>query len=423
LLSLSGLLALALTLWFAIGAGAVVDQSGFEDDDGNLVVNDTTTPLFDWNGFAPVPWTGTAPLRVASDTASGWTFNGAEDYQATTSDSGFGGGTKQDKECAKVITQKADNKADLKRYYLSFKTINGDTFLNLAWVRIPQNTTSPSAHVAFEFNQGSTACGAASDGLVERTPDDASTPDDNEGDILIVYDFEGGSTDAPHITLRTWVDTGTCEISSDNPPCWGPADDLTDLGFAEAKVNTFGSVQDALTPPLNGSAGDSVTAPLGTSEFGETGINLTDAGINTAIGCGGFANTFAVSRTSGNSGTAQMKDIVGPLNLANECGVSTAQKWLPQDTATVTGATTGTVTFTLYDGSGSCTTGTGVTTRTFTDSTVPYETDNTTYETAGKTISWKATFQAKDSNGNPVGSPVSGPCETTTVTVDNDTSD
>jgi hypothetical protein len=31
-------------------------------------------------------------------------------------------------------------------------------FLGLAWVRIPQNTTSPSAHIGFEFSKGTTAC-------------------------------------------------------------------------------------------------------------------------------------------------------------------------------------------------------------------------------------------------------------------------
>ena len=50
----------------------------------------------------------------------------------------------------------------------------------------PAEQTSASAHVGFEFNQGTTACPAGSDGLVQRTA----------GDMLIVYDFEGGSADA-----------------------------------------------------------------------------------------------------------------------------------------------------------------------------------------------------------------------------------
>src|SRR5438876_159396 len=83
--------------------------------------------------------------------------------------------------------------------------------LLLAWVRIPLNTTSSSAHIGFEFNQGTTPCPPPpptdSDGLVKRTP----------GDILIVYDFEGG-TSSPVLTLRRWVTSGACDVSSDSAP-------------------------------------------------------------------------------------------------------------------------------------------------------------------------------------------------------------
>jgi hypothetical protein len=110
-----------------------------------------------------------------------------------------------------VIGAKAPNKDDMKRVYLSTKNVGGNIYLNLAWVRIPQNTTSASAHVAFEFNKGSTPCGSG--GLVNRTA----------GDMLIVYDFEGGGG-APVLTLRRWVTSGACEISSNSAPCWGDGD-------------------------------------------------------------------------------------------------------------------------------------------------------------------------------------------------------
>jgi len=285
-------------------AGPVGTAAGFEDDDGNLAPE---APInFDWNSFAPTTWTGTAPFRTSSTNVSGWAFTGLEDAQATTSDTGFAGGTKQDNDCASVGTAKAPNKDDLKRIYVASNTVGGDVFLELAWVRIPQNTTSPSAHIGFEFNQGDTACPAGSDGLVRRTA----------GDMLIVYDFEGGATDTPTITLRQWVTSGTCEVGSSSPPCWGPATNLTALGFAEAKVNTFGSVSDAIAPPP-----PALPQTLGTSEFGEAGINLTDAGVFSPDVCTAFGKTYAVSRSSGNSGTAQMKDLVGPgnINITN-CG-------------------------------------------------------------------------------------------------------
>ncbi|MGH1562460.1 prealbumin-like fold domain-containing protein [Mumia sp. DW29H23] len=319
-------------------SGTVTSDSGFEAADGNLAVNST----FDWNGFAPTVWTGTAPYRTTQKTvASGWALTGLEDAQATTSDTAFAGGVKQDDDCAVVGAGKAPNKDDLKRIYVGSNTVGGDIFLTLAWARIKQNTTSPSAHVGFEFNQGETACGGSSDGLVRRTA----------GDMLIVYDFEGGSADTPRLTLRRWVTSGSCEVGSSAPPCWGPATDLTALGFAEARVNTslVGPVSDQIAPSPE---------TLGVNEFGEAGINLTDAGVFTGSECVAFGSAFGVSRSSGNSAQAQMKDLVGPgeINITN-CGrvvIRKATDPSPDPTdSTFTYATTGGLspsTFSLKDG-------------------------------------------------------------------------
>jgi Prealbumin-like fold domain len=292
----AGALTLGLALPLAL-AGPVGTASGFEDDDGNLVVDST----FDWNGFSPVTWTGTAPNQTATKLASGWTFTGLTDAQATTSDSGYSGGVKQDVDCAGIKGSKAPNKDDLKRIYLATKTVNGHIYLNLAWMRIPQNTVNASAHVGFEFNQGTTACPAGSDGLVRRTA----------GDLLLVYDFEGSASGAATLTLRKWVTSGACEISSDTAPCWGPATDLTASGFAEAKVNTV-AVTDTVAP---------TTDTLQQAEFGEAGVDLTNAGVFTPGVCTAFGQAEGVSRSSGNSGQAAMEDLVGPghISLAN-CG-------------------------------------------------------------------------------------------------------
>ena len=293
---------LGLAATSTTASASVSTDAGFEFADGNLVHN----ALMDWNDFAPTTWTGTAPYRTSSTNVAGWAFTGLEDAAAVTSDSAFAGGTKQDDDCATVTGAKAPNKDDLKRVYVTSKTVGGKVYLGLAWVRIPQNTTSPSAHIGFEFNKGTTACPAGSNGLVRRTA----------GDMLIVYDFEGGSTDVPTITLRRWVTSGSCEVGSDSPPCWGPATNLTALGFAEAKVNTSGPVSDAIAPPP-----PAPPVTLGTSEFGEAGINLTDAGVFSPTACESFGKAYAVSRSSGNSATAQMKDLVGPgnVNISN-CG-------------------------------------------------------------------------------------------------------
>lgn len=305
---LAALAAFAMLLALTIPAIAVGAESGFEDDDGNLAPN-AAGLNFDWNSFAPATWTGLAPNRTSEGGAGGWSFDGIEDAKATTSDNGFAGGTKQDDSCATVITAKAPNKDDLKRVYFASKTVNNHVYLNLAWVRIPQNTTSPSAHVAFEFNQSETLCGGSSDGLVQR-----STA--NGGDVLIVYDFEGGATDTPTIRLSRWIGTGACEVASHAPPCWSVAQTLG-AGVAEARVNTsvVGQVSDAIHP-------DAPPAEtLGLNEFGEAGIDLTDAGVFPAGECRSFGNAFAVSRTSGSSSTAQMKDLVGPGNVdIRNCG-------------------------------------------------------------------------------------------------------
>jgi hypothetical protein len=291
----------------ATATGSVGTAAGFEDDDGNM----TQDSVWDWNSFAPITWDGTEPYRTSDHVDNGWTFKGIEDAVVTTSDTAFAGGTKQDDACPTVNTGKAPNKNDLQRIYLASKVVNDHTYLMLAWHRIPQNTTSSSAHIGFEFNKGNTPCPAGSDGLVERTA----------GDMLIVYDFEGSATDTPVLTMSRWTTSGACEVGSDSPPCWGTAINLTALGYAEGKVNTsdVGTITDQLSP----SAPDAT----GLNEFGEAGIDLTAAGVFSAGTCESFGSAFGVSRSSGNSATAQMKDLVGPADFTiASCGTVITRK-------------------------------------------------------------------------------------------------
>jgi hypothetical protein len=101
---------------------------------------------------------------------------------------------------------------------------------------------------------------------------------------------------------------------------------------------------------------------------------------------------------------------------------SSAQNWLPNDTATVLlsggGAASGTVTFTLYPSS-DCT-GTAIGGQTYSnvalDSNGQASTSNTTYlVTANTTVSWKVDFTPTDSTTVNA----SSHCETSTVTVNN----
>jgi hypothetical protein len=310
----------ALILALGASAGPISTAAGFEGDDANLVVNST----FDWNGFKPTAWTtGTAPYRQSTKVAAGWSFKGIEDAQNDGADTVFAGGTKQDDACAKVGEgPKPPNKDDLKRIYIASKSTTTNTYLALAWARIPQNSTSSSAHVAFEFNQNSTLCGAGSDGLVTR-----STA--NGGDMLIVYDFEGGSS-APVLKLLRWRSTGICEASGKsavtNGPCWVFQLDLTAGGFAEARVNTQDAL-DEIAPAGN--------ETLATQEFGEAIIDLTGAQVfpATPTNCLSFGRVFGVSRSSGNSAQAQMKDLVGPgdISISNCATVIIRKQTLPDE--------------------------------------------------------------------------------------------
>jgi hypothetical protein len=342
---------------YQVPSGPISIAAGFAGNDGGMQGTNTssdynptatadpfapaTQPTFDWDSLATNPtYTGTAPFGQASGLTSGWQWVALSDAQKSNSDTGFAGGTKQDDDCAPVIGSGAPNKDDLKRAYVAAKTIgtgaNAHTYLTLGWVRVPQNTTSASAHIAFEFNQGlNGACPAGSDGLIHRSA----------GDLLLVYDFTGGSSVPPTINLARWILSGACDVGADTAPCWGPHTTLS-ATQAEANVDTgLSHICNANTTPTGCGPSESdhntgntlgtkyevpfqtsdnlapTNETLSTSEFGEGIVDLTAAGVFTAGTCTNFGQVEAVSRTSGDSGTAAMEDLVGPgtFNLSN-CG-------------------------------------------------------------------------------------------------------
>lgn len=164
---------------------------------------------------------------------------------------------------------------------------------------------------------------------------------------------------------------------------------------------------------------------------------LTGSG-NTASANSPFVNTstnplgpgrycFRAEWPGDSNYTTPLTEFGGP-DGTNECftvkdvsSITTAQKWLPQDTATVTTAggtaVSGTVEFKLYE-SPDCT---GTAVQTFTDSSAPFETNNTVYyESPGKTISWSATFTPSDPNA--VQGSATTRCEMSVLTIDNSAS-
>jgi uncharacterized repeat protein (TIGR01451 family) len=376
--------------------GTVGTAAGFEDNDGDLTPNNASPQLHDWNDFTPTWVVGTSPAyQTGSGTgAGGFTFFGITDDAATTSDTGFAGGVKQDDECPAVIGTKSPNKDDLLRAYIAGKlAADGHTYLMISWIRIPQNNQSADAHVAFEFNQGDTPCGSGST-LFHRTA----------GDLLVIYDFTNGGT--PTISIERWVTSGSCQVGSDSPPCWGTEQTL-DASVAEAKVNTDSTVTDTVLPGGG-------PATLGKIEFGEAGIDLTQAVFNLtgSRACEHFGNSFVVSRSSGSSADAQMMDLVGPtpIHLSNCASPTITTQASPTshltlgqaatvgDTATLHDANnaTGDVTFTLYSDA-ACTVSTGISgTGTISSGSASFSHSFT--PTAAGTYYWKASYPGDGNN-------------------------
>ena len=128
------------------------------------------------------------------------------------------------------------------------------------------------------------------------------------GDMLITFDFGGGS--APVLGLLRWVTTGAASqcFSANSLPCWGNRVNLSAAGIAEGAVNSV-----TVTDPIA-----NVSLPAGT--FGEAAINLTAAGVFPAGTCTAFGSAFLKSRSSA-SFPAEIKDFIAPqpVNITN-CG-------------------------------------------------------------------------------------------------------
>jgi Prealbumin-like fold domain len=243
------------------GADAVLPNSTFEGNDGNLVVN--TPGNTDWIN---------APHRsIGTDLPTG------------TGDNSFGQGAKEDNVNTTVVSGSIPNsKADLASFYVANEqAANGDIFLYLGWARQSQSGTT---NFDFEVNQ--------------KTQPNLTTPGPKTlnrtvGDLLINYLFQGQGT--PQVNFRTW--TGSA---------WSAPTDAT--AFSEAAINT--------TPVAN--IANQTPDPLPAQQFGELAINLTAAGVFPPGVCEAFGSAYVKSRSS-TSFTSEIKDFIAPvgINVAN----------------------------------------------------------------------------------------------------------
>ena len=177
-----------------------------------------------------------------------------------------------------------------------------------------------------------------------------------------------------------------------------------------------------------GSSGTQIGSPVTTSEKvpGTATATSADAqSLLTVLGKYCFRAHFDAASNDPNypGQTAETSNPAAEcFTVTSVASIATAQKWLPQDTATVTasgGATVaGSVTFSLYE-TADCS---GTAVQTFgpiaVDANGQATTSNTTYYATTKTISWRATFTST----NDVGSGSPSHCETMSVnTLNNDT--
>ena len=292
----------AAAMGIAIPVIAQLPGSDFEIADGNLVVD--TTGNTDWVN-APARTIGVDPTQ-------------------TNSDNSYKGGAKHDTPCPQAETGSIPpNKDDLTRLYVSQEMVGEDVFLYMAWERFLDKDSTASAHMGFEFNKGSTPCGGNSQN-VRRT----------DGDILILYDLEGGGK--PQFELLEWVtsatgNAGDCKASN-ALPCWGNGRVL-DADEADGEVNRTAPITDPILAP-----GQTNPRTLGFKHmFGEGGVNLTKAGVFDGGDCQGFGSATLGSRSSGNSFVSTQKDFVGPVPVdLQNCGSIVIKKETTPNGATDT---------------------------------------------------------------------------------------
>lgn len=265
--------------------------STFAGGDGNLLASPTTYGTTDWQNVAG--------LHVGLDQPSG------------KSDNSFGQGTKEDDPAVTVVSGSIPpNKSDLTRFYEASETVNGQTFLYLAWER---TNVLGNANMDFEIDQQETTG-------FNGTFTGPITLSRQAGDMLVTYDFTNGGG-RPVLGLNRWLvsasdpavpgfATNTC-FSANAFPCWG--DHITLNGSdSEGAVNNFDSVSDPINPDA--------PRTLSASTFGETAINLTAAGVFGTDTCKTFATTFLKSRSS-SAFTSEVKDFVAPVPTSiTNCG-------------------------------------------------------------------------------------------------------
>ena len=267
--------------------------SSFNVMDANL--SDDSTSELDWcsNGVSVIP---------AIDLPTGQT------------DNSYKGAKENELNPTVEFGSIPNNKVDLQRLYLSSETTgSGDLLVYVGWIR---NDTTGTGTISFEMNQSDVVL---SNGINHQR---------TVGDLLIEFNFQAnpgsqGGYDVD-LTYRTW-----------DGDQWSDASDLGSL--AEGSVNP--------APIIDCRNGN---AALGTGQFGEFALNLTDL-----IGgqCRAFGSIFAKSRSSEQI-TSELKEVMAPVPVDfSTCGQITILK--QDENGDPLGGATFSITPNPFTGSGS----------------------------------------------------------------------
>jgi len=188
--------ATTFAVFFVAASSGNLTGSTFESTDGNLVKNTGT----DWcNTVVSNVCTSTAPNLVQG-----------QDKAPGSHDDSFANGTKQDDAVPSVGDGGIPNKGDLDRFYIANELVGGKNFVYLGFELMPVSNASASVHIGFEFNKN--ACDTVTHAGCNGNN---VTPARSEGDILIVYDLEGGGN--PALSFRRWVLSGPAAGQNDPP--------------------------------------------------------------------------------------------------------------------------------------------------------------------------------------------------------------
>jgi hypothetical protein len=216
---------------------------------------------------------------------------------AISPDNGLQGSSKEDEPEDFVCQDKSPTvtpgKDNLVRAYINTRVSGpGSIFLDLGFVREDGGTQGDS-HVNFEFNQNLVTNLCPYTGRVD-------------GDLLITFDFPGNAAVPADVQTFTW--DADAPDGPDNPGKWVP---FTFTGAVAAEDN--------VAPVTDEVVGGNVVARA----FGEATIDLvaladqTDTG---GDGCLNFGFASIRSRSSGQSFSSALQDIMGsPVDIST-CG-------------------------------------------------------------------------------------------------------